>query len=74
MNKKFMQVFTLIEFLAVIVIILVIAGMFMGVSGPASQSAKKRKAKVVISALEVAICMYHADTGTYPPAEEALTA
>lgn len=58
--------FTLIELLAVMVIILIIAGFFVGVSGPAGQSAKKRKAEVMISALEVAICMYHADTGEYP--------
>ena len=59
--------FTLIEILAVMVIIMIIAGLFVGVSGPASQSAKKRKAEVMISALEVAIGMYKADTGAYPP-------
>ena len=66
MNRKFMQAFTLVELLAVMVIILIIAGMFVGVSGPASKSAKKRKAEVMISALEVAISMYKADTGAYP--------
>jgi len=66
MNRKCTQAFTLIELLAVMTIILVLAGLFVGVSGPASQSAKKRKAEVMISALEVAISMYHADTGSYP--------
>ncbi len=69
MNRKFTQAFTLIELLAVLVIILIIAGLFVGVSGPASQSAKKRKAEVMISALEVAIGMYKADTGLYPPSD-----
>lgn len=67
MYRKYTQAFTLIELLAVMVIILIIAGMFVGVSGPASQSAKKRKAEVMISALEVAIGMYKADTGSCPP-------
>lgn len=58
--------FTLIELLVVMAIVLIVAGMVIGVSGPASRSAKIRKAEVMISALEVAIGMYHADTGGYP--------
>ncbi len=71
MYRKYTQALTLIELLAVMVIILIIAGMFVGVSGPASKSAKKRKAEVMISALEVAIGMYKADTGLYPPSDTA---
>ncbi|MBU4376862.1 MAG: type II secretion system protein GspG [Candidatus Omnitrophica bacterium] len=67
MNRKFTQAFSLIELLSVMVIILILAGLFVGVSGPASRSAKKRKAEVMVSALEVAIGMYKADTGSNPP-------
>lgn len=63
---KSVKGFTLIELLAVIVIILILAGLFVGVGGPARESAKKRRAEVMISALEVAIGMYKADTGGYP--------
>jgi general secretion pathway protein G len=66
MYKKNTQAFSLIELLAVMTIILIIAGFFVGVGGPARESAKKRKAEVMISALEVAIGMYKADTGVYP--------
>ncbi|MFH0839680.1 MAG: type II secretion system protein GspG [Candidatus Omnitrophota bacterium] len=61
--------FSLIELLSVMVIILILAGLFVGVSGPASRSAKKRKAEVMVSALEVAIGMYKADRGVYPPTD-----
>jgi general secretion pathway protein G len=66
MYRKYTQAFTLIELLVVMAIILIIAGMLVSVGGPASKSAKKRKAEVMISALEVAIGMYKADTGGYP--------
>jgi general secretion pathway protein G len=69
-TKKMQQLMprglTLIELLAVMVIILILAGLFVGVGGPARESARKRKAEVMISALEVAIAMYRADTGVYP--------
>lgn len=66
MYKKNTQALTLMELLIVMTIIFVLAGLIVGTSGPASQSAKKRKAEVMISALETAITMYHADTGVYP--------
>ncbi|MDD5679692.1 MAG: type II secretion system protein GspG [Candidatus Omnitrophica bacterium] len=70
MYKKNTQALTLMELLIVMTIIFVLAGLIVGTSGPASQSAKKRKAEVMISALETAATMYHADTGLYPPDAE----
>jgi type II secretory pathway pseudopilin PulG len=48
------------------VIILIIAGLMIGVGGSAREAAKKRKAEVMIASLEVAISMYDADTAQYP--------
>jgi type II secretion system protein G len=67
---KFTQGFTLIELITVMVIILIIAGLMIGVGGSAREAAKKRKAEVMIGSLEVAISMYDADTGQYPPDNE----
>ena len=62
---KFTQSFTLIELITVMVIIMIIAGLIIGVGGAAREAAKKRKAEVMIATLEVAISMYHMDTGEY---------
>lgn len=60
------RAFTLIELIAVMAIIMTLAGMVMVVSRAALDKAKKSKAESMISALSVAISMYYADCGTYP--------
>ena len=72
MYKKYTQGVTLIELLTTMSIIFIIAVLFLAVGGPARETAKRKKAKVMISALEMAIGMYKADTGSYPPTDDGL--
>ena len=69
-KSKLTQAFTLIELLTVMAIIMIIAGMVVGVSTTARESARKRKSEVMIAALEIGISMYHADTGNYPTGDD----
>lgn len=63
---KSTQAFTVIELATVLVIILIISGLIVGASGKIRETALKTKTESMIAALEVAISMYHADTGEYP--------
>lgn len=63
---KLPQAFTLIELLAVMVIITIIAGLLVGAGGTARRQARERKAESMIASLEIAIGMYHTNTGVYP--------
>ncbi len=70
---KMTQAFTLIEFVVVMAIIGIIAGMIVSVGGAARRQAKEAKAKAMISGLEVAISMYRSDVGSWPPDDSAAT-
>jgi len=64
---KFTQAFTGVEVLLVMALLMMIAGLIIVSSRGVRENAKKRKAEAMIAALEVAISMYQADTGEYPP-------
>ena len=64
---KYTQAFTLIEFMVVMAIIMIVAGMMVGVGSSARNRARKAKAESMIASLEVAISMFNYDTGLYPP-------
>ncbi len=63
---KLTQAFTLVELLAVMILIMILAGLIMSVGSAARRKAVETKAQVMIASLEVAISMYHTDTGEYP--------
>lgn len=65
-KPKFTQAFTLIELITVMVILMIIASLIVGVGSTARKRALETKAESMIAALEVAISMYHVDTGEYP--------
>ncbi|MEA3305482.1 MAG: type II secretion system protein GspG [Candidatus Omnitrophota bacterium] len=66
-RAKSLTGFTLIELLVVIAIIGIIAGMLVGAGGAARRKAMETKAQSMIASLEIAISMYRADMGNYPP-------
>lgn len=70
-NVKLTQAFTIIELMVVISIILILAGLIVSTGTRLKIEAKKTKAKSMISSLEIAISMYRADTGAYPPESDA---
>jgi general secretion pathway protein G len=59
--------FTLIELMAVITIIVILAGLVVGGLGFVTERQAKEKAKVQIALLSKAIEEYKLDMGTYPP-------
>lgn len=59
--------FTLIELMAVITIIVILAGLVVGGMGFVSERQAKEKAKVQIALLSKALEEYKLDFGTYPP-------
>ena len=59
--------FTLIELMAVITIIVILAGLVVGGMGFVTERQAKEKAKVQIALLSKAIEEYKLDMGTYPP-------
>ena len=58
--------FTLIELLAVITIILILAGLILSVAGYANNKGAKARAQGEIQAMSTALESYKADNGTYP--------
>ena len=62
--------FTLIELLTVMAIIVVLAGLTMGLSSYANRKALESRAKAEIRAMELALEAYKADNGGYPPLNE----
>ena len=58
--------FTLIELITVMAIILVLAGLILGVAGYSQTKASSSRASAEIKALESAIESYKTDNGTYP--------
>lgn len=63
---KFTQAFTLIELVTAMVILMIIAGLIVGVGSSARRKALETSAESMIATLEIAIGMYHMDTGVYP--------
>jgi general secretion pathway protein G len=59
--------FTLIELMAVITIIVILAGLVIGGMGFVSERQAKEKAKVQMALLSKALEEYKLDFGTYPP-------
>ena len=58
--------FTLIELLAVMVIILILAGLILNVAGSAQYKAALSRATAEIKQMEIACESYKVDNGTYP--------
>ena len=63
---KLTQGFTIIELISVMVIIMIIAGLVVGTGRKVRENAMITEAETMIAALEIAIGMYHADTGVWP--------
>lgn len=59
--------FTLIELLTVIAIIVLLAGLVVGISSVVNRSAIESRTKAEIKAMEAALEAYKADYGAYPP-------
>lgn len=59
--------FTLIEVMAVITIIIILAGLVVGGMGFVTERQAKEKARVQIALLSKALEEYNLDMGTYPP-------
>ncbi len=65
--------FTLIELLAVMAIILVLAGLIINIAGSAQYNSAKSRAMAEINALSTALENYKTDNGTYPPDPNTLS-
>lgn len=65
--------FTLIELLAVITIIAILAGLVLGGAGAVRQRAARGQAKAEISAIEAGLARYQMDFGGYPTASNITT-
>ncbi len=59
--------FTLIELLAVMAIILVLAGLILNIAGSANYNSAKARATSEVKAIENALESYKSDNGAYPP-------
>jgi prepilin-type N-terminal cleavage/methylation domain-containing protein len=66
-SRRHSAAFTLIELMAVIVIIVILAGIVVGSMGFVNEKQARSKAKVQIDLLSKAIEDYKMDNGTYPP-------
>lgn len=69
-KPKLTQAFTIVELITVMVILMIVASMIVGVGRKARIAAMETKATSMIAALEVAISMYNADVGSYPPDDD----
>lgn len=65
--------FTLIELMAVVTIIIILAGLVVGGIGYVSERQAKEKARVQIALLSKAIEEYKLDNGRYPPTGNSTT-
>lgn len=66
-TRRHHAAFTLIELMAVITIIILLAGLVVGGMGFVSERQAKEKAKTQIALLSKALEEYKLDNGTYPP-------
>lgn len=58
--------FTMVELLAVIMVIGILAGMVLGIAGIATKKAASAKAKAMFGQIEMALAEYYAENKTYP--------
>jgi type II secretory pathway pseudopilin PulG len=65
-RTRFCAAFTLIEILIVIGIILLLAGLILGVSGYVQEKGRRARAEAEIAAMSAALESYKADNGIYP--------
>ena len=65
-EKRGVTAFTLIELIAVMAIILILAGLILGIAGHAQHDSSVRRAQTEIKAMETAIEAYKTDNGVYP--------
>ena len=65
-SKRGSRAFTLIELIAVMAIILILAGLILGIAGHAQQESSLRRAETEIKGMESAIEAYKIDNGNYP--------
>jgi prepilin-type N-terminal cleavage/methylation domain-containing protein len=70
-QRKRHAAFTLIEMMAVITIIVILAGLVVGGLGFVTERQAKEKAKVQMSLLSKALEEYKLDNGTYPATEDS---
>jgi prepilin-type N-terminal cleavage/methylation domain-containing protein len=66
-SRRHPAAFTLIELMAVVTIIVILAGLVIGGMGYVNEKQASEKAKVQISLLSKALEDYKLDNGTYPP-------
>jgi general secretion pathway protein G len=66
-SRSNLSAFTLIELMAVITIIVILAGLVVGGLGFVSERQAKEKARVQLALLTKALEEYKLDTGSYPP-------
>lgn len=66
-SRRHSAAFTLIEMMAVITIIIILAGIVVGGMGYVNEKQASEKAKVQIALLSKALEEYKLDNGTYPP-------
>jgi prepilin-type N-terminal cleavage/methylation domain-containing protein len=66
-SRRQAAAFTLIEMMAVITIIVILAGIVVGGMGFVNEKQAREKAKVQIKRIEAALEEYKLDTGNYPP-------
>ncbi|MHC4841895.1 MAG: type II secretion system protein GspG [Planctomycetota bacterium] len=69
-HKKTRRNFTIIEMLAVMVIIFILIGLFTAAGGSVRLKARKAKTEAQIKAIEVALSSYYSDWGYYPVISE----
>lgn len=65
-TRNYRAAFTLIELIAVMSIILILAGLILGIAGHAQHEASVRRAESEIHGLGAAIEAYKVDNGSYP--------
>ena len=66
--------FTLVEILAVVVIILILAGLILSMAGKATRDADIASTRGILSRIATAVDHYKAENGTYPPQPLVATA
>ena len=71
-SRRHPAAFTLIELMAVITIIVILAGMVVGGLGYVNEKQAREKAKIQIALLSKALEEYKLDNGTYPPTGDAV--
>ncbi|MDK3159464.1 type II secretion system protein GspG [Kamptonema cortianum] len=69
-NKNPLSSFTLIEILAVIAVIIILAGITLGIIGYANSKALRDRTTAEIKFIELQMERYHNDVGEYPEREE----